>query len=81
VRQVVEVLGKARDQVALRDHQVHGELNAQFAIQFEQPLAGSLDVLLAFRVALHDEVVSTDGQNDAVDGATLAVLPQKREEL
>ena len=47
--QVLEELGEAVDQVALGDHHVDGQLDAQLAIELRQPVARRLDVRLARR--------------------------------
>ena len=74
LRQIVEVLGEAGDQVALGHHHVDRQLDAQLADELVQPAARRLDVRLPPAVALRHQVLGADREDDAVHRPALAVL-------
>ena len=81
LRQLVEVLGKAGDQIALGHHQIHRQLDVQLLIELDQPAARRFDLDLAAAVALEQQILCADREDDAIDRTTAPVLAQQREKL
>ena len=79
-RQVVEVFGEPRHEVRLGHHHIDGQLHAQLAIQLGQTASRRVDVRLQAGGSLH-QILRADREQDAVQRAPAAVLPQQRQEL
>ena len=81
LRQVVEVLHEAGNQIALGHHHVHRQLDVQLLVDLVQPPARRLDVDFPPARALRHEVVRADRQDDAVQRPASPVLLEQGQEF
>jgi hypothetical protein len=79
--QIVEVLGEARDQVALRQQQVHRQAHFQMTVQLVEPSAHGGHVGIALSGRLRHEIRRAQGHDHAVQGPALAVLGEQGQEF
>ncbi len=81
LRQIVEVLREPGDEVALRHHDVHRQLDVELLVDLVQSTARGFHVDFPPARPLGHQVLRADREDDAIQRTSRAVLPEQGQKL